>query len=217
MRRALAVGAGLAALLLVTMRLGEGAPGGGGVGRTATARRTASSLVRLQPAPRQPPCGVSCRAPKHEAPHPSTPAPGVRSPAPREPSPVLAWWSTPVAAVSAFARVYTNWSAGDLSERLRILAAASLGPARREMAAEATQTQNDPELQSGGLSNQGVLESVSPLPGQPERYIVITRERTVAARGSDLAGMPSSWHVTLAAVTALGPGRWVVSDWRPES
>jgi uncharacterized protein YbdZ (MbtH family) len=130
---------------------------------------------------------------------------------------VLAWWPTAISAVTTFARVYTNWTAADVSQRLRILAAASLGRARQEMAAQATETEDDPELASGHLTNQGTVEAVSPLAGQPGTYIVVTLERTVASAGSQLSGLPAGWHVTLAAVTRVAQRGWVVSDWRPQS
>jgi hypothetical protein len=99
---------------------------------------------------------------------------------------------------------------------MRQLAAGSLGQARSAMQLAAAQTANDYELQRGGIANHGTVEAVAPLRGSGDRYVVVTRETTTAA-SSAYQGLRPAWHVAVATVSALGPGRWVVSGWQPES
>ena len=61
------------------------------------------------------------------------------------------------------------------------------------------------------------MEAVAALGGSASRYVVVTRERTTAALSNEYQGLRPAWHVTVAAVTELAPGRWVVSGWQPES
>jgi sarcosine oxidase gamma subunit len=100
---------------------------------------------------------------------------------------------------------------------MRQLAAGSVGQARSAMQLAAAQTANDYELQRGGIANHGTVEAVAPLRGSGDRYVVVTRETTTAALSSAYQGLRPAWHVAVATVSALGPGRWVVSGWQPES
>jgi hypothetical protein len=124
---------------------------------------------------------------------------------------------TPAQAVSAFAGAYVNWSAATIAEDMRALAASSVGQARSVATLAAAQTANDYELQRGGLANSGTVEAVAPLPGQRDRYLVVTRELTTATNTAAYQGLAPAWHVALATVSELSPGRWVVSGWQPES
>jgi hypothetical protein len=119
--------------------------------------------------------------------------------------------------VRAFAEVYINWDADTVTARLRRLAAGSVGQARSAMELAAAQTAGDYELRRGGIANRGTVEAVAPLSGSSARFIVVTRERTTATLTTAYQGLRAAWHVTLAAATRLGPGRWVVSGWQPES
>jgi hypothetical protein len=98
-----------------------------------------------------------------------------------------------------------------------VLARASIGQARSAMALAAAQTAGDYELRRGGVSNQGTVEAVAPLAGRPDEYVVVTRELTTATDTTVYQGLRPAWHVTLATVTQLAPGRWVLSGWQPES
>ncbi|MGI8862988.1 MAG: hypothetical protein ACR2JH_01085 [Solirubrobacteraceae bacterium] len=139
-----------------------------------------------------------------------------RSPEPR-PQTAAALSASAVAAVRAFAAGYINWTADTVASQMRQLAAGSIGQARSAMQLAAAQTANDYELQRGGIANHGSVEAIAPLRGSGERYVVVTREATTAALSSAYQGLRPAWHVAVATVSALGPGRWVVSGWQPES
>jgi hypothetical protein len=122
-------------------------------------------------------------------------------------------------ALLLFATAYVNWNASDVSERLRALAAASVGQARSAMVLEAAQVASDPQLRAGGVANHGSVEAIAPLiggGGGGDSYVVVTREWTSASASAAYQGLLPAWHVTLATVRAEGRG-WVVSGWQPES
>jgi hypothetical protein len=141
----------------------------------------------------------------HEYPSPTPPAQS----APGSPSPVQ--------AVAAFAIAYINWNAQTVARDMRALAGQSVGQARSATELTAAQTGSDYELRRGGIANSGTVEAVAPLAGQRDRYAVVTRERTTATATDAYQGLQPAWHVALATVVRLGPGRWVVSGWQPES
>jgi hypothetical protein len=122
-----------------------------------------------------------------------------------------------ITAVRSFARAYINWSAATVSADMRALAARSVGQARSIAELAAAQTAQDYELRRGGVSNQGTVEAVSPLPGRPRQYVVVTLERTTATNTTAYQGLAPAWHVAVATVTAVGVGGWAVSGWQPES
>jgi hypothetical protein len=130
---------------------------------------------------------------------------------------VAGGWRTPTGAVSAFATTYVNWTAATVAARLRGLSQASVGQARAVTARAAAEVASDRELHEGGLANDGTVESVAPEPGRPNAYVVVTRERTTAARGQAYRGLAPAWHVSLATVTRLPNGLWVLSGWQPEN
>ncbi len=125
--------------------------------------------------------------------------------------------ATAAQAISAFASAYINWTAATISGDMRALAADSVGQARSVASLAAAQTANDYELQRGGIANAGTVEAVAPLPGQPDRYVVVTRELTTATNTAAYQGLAPAWHVAIATLSQLSPGRWVVSGWQPES
>ena len=55
------------------------------------------------------------------------------------------------------------------------------------------------------------------LPGQANRYVVVTLESTSATNTTAYQGLQPAWHVAIATVTAQGPGRWALSGWQPEN
>jgi hypothetical protein len=126
---------------------------------------------------------------------------------------------SPVAGevVIAFATAYINWSARTVSADMRALAAQSIGQARSAMELAAGETGHDYELQRGGIANSGQVEAVAPLNGQDEQWAVVTRELTTATSSTAYEGLAPAWHVTVATVTELSSGKWVVSGWQPES
>lgn len=131
---------------------------------------------------------------------------------------------SPTAAITAFATAYINWNAQTVTGDLETLAAGSIGQARAAMALAAAQTGGDYELRRGGIANRGEVEAVAGLRGAAHegggasgRYVVITREQTLASATNAYQGLAPAWHVTLATVTRESTGRWVVSSWQPES
>jgi hypothetical protein len=125
--------------------------------------------------------------------------------------------SSPTRMIQAFANTYINWDAQTVTTHLRALAAASVGQARSAMELGAATAAHDYELQRGGVANSGSVEAVVALQGSANRYVVVTREQTTATDSTAYQGLRPAWHVTVATVTQLAPGAWVVSGWQPES
>ncbi len=138
------------------------------------------------------------------------------APAPR-PQAAAAFSASPVEAVRTFAVSYINWSADTVATQMSRLADLSVGQARSAMQLAAAQTANDYELERGGIANHGTVEAVAPLRGGDPRYAVVTREWTTATLSTAYQGLRPAWHVAVASVAQLAPGRWVVSGWQPES
>ena len=120
-------------------------------------------------------------------------------------------------AIRSFAAVYINWNAQTVAADMRALAARSVGQARAAAQLAAAQTANDYELERGGIANSGTVETVAPLPGARGRYAVVTLEATTATNTSAYQNLRPAWHVAIATVVELAPGRWVLSGWQPES
>jgi hypothetical protein len=120
-------------------------------------------------------------------------------------------------AVRAFATAYINWTADSVVADLRSLARQSVGQARSAMELAAAQTAGDYELQSGGIANSGAVEAVAALAHPRDEYVVVTRELTTATGTNAYQGLRPAWHVALATVVQLTPGRWVVTGWQPET
>jgi hypothetical protein len=190
---------------------GAGAP----IGTIARAERTHG-----RPAPSRPEHALPGWAPPGR-PAPSRPehalpgwAPPER-PTPSRPEHALPGWATPEQAVRAFAAAYINWTAATVSARLRALARCSVGQARALLELQSREVAGDAELHRGKIANAGTVESVGPLHDSPDRYAVVTRERTGAAADPAYRGLAPAWHVSVATVTRAGR-RWVLSGWQPE-
>lgn len=120
-------------------------------------------------------------------------------------------------AIRSFARAYINWDAQTVVADMRALAARSIGQARSAAQLAAAQTANDYELRRGGIANGGSVQAVAPLVGSRNRYVVVTRETTTATATDAYQGLRPAWHLTIATVTPVAGGRWVLSGWQPES
>jgi hypothetical protein len=141
-------------------------------------------------------------------------------PSPAPPEETAPGQPTALQAVTAFARLYINWDAQDVSGRMARLARESIGQARSEMVLAAAEARADTTIQQGGIANRGVVEAVAPLKRRSGQYVVVTREATTASVTTAYRGLAPAWHVTLATVTDVGTEgrrRWVVSGWQPES
>jgi hypothetical protein len=138
-------------------------------------------------------------------------------PTPARRQTVVGGWRDPVQAVQVFTDTYINWTAATIADRLRALAEVSVGQARSAMTLAASQTAGDYELKRGGIGNSGVVEAVAPVAGRSRVYAVVTRELTTATNSSAYRGLKPTWHITLATVTRVQRGLWVLSEWQPES
>jgi hypothetical protein len=130
---------------------------------------------------------------------------------------VVGGWPDPAQAVRVFAQIYINWTAATVSLRLRTLAELSVGQARSLVSLSAAETAADYELHRGGIANAGTVEAVAPLGHGSDQYVVVTRERTTATRTDAYRGLLPAWHVSLATVTRVSDGLWVLSGWQPEN
>ena len=126
--------------------------------------------------------------------------------------PVSAAAPTPQVALARFARLYGNWTAAQLTERSKQLAAISTGQARAQalqLASRAT------ALKRYKVTNTSTVVAIAP--GQREergRWAIVTNERT-SGTGPYL-GLPATSHVSWATVQLQHRG-YVVSGWYPAS
>ena len=137
----------------------------------------------------------------------------------RPPPPQTAARAAPsaVQAIRTFATAYINWNAQTVSARMRSLATESVGQARAVMTLAAAETADDYELRRGGIANSGAVKAVAPLSGHHNEYVVVTRESTSASSTAAYQGLAPAWHLAVATVLELRPGRWVLSGWQPEN
>jgi hypothetical protein len=167
--------------------------------------------ITLSPAPASPPPLVRRAGPVAvaQATH-EYPAPAVRQTA-------SGGAGDPVNTVVAFATAYINWTSGTIAADMRTLAQHSIGQARSVAQLAATQSAGDYELARAGVANQGSVQAIGPVAGHADEYAVVTLERTTATASTAYEGLAAAWHVAVATVTQVSPGRWVVSGWQPEN
>jgi hypothetical protein len=169
----------------------------------ALAGCAATSASRSQTAPPRPAAQAQTT---HERPSP-----------PSAPEPVNSAADSQQRAVLEFAERYINWTPETVAGQMQTLAAQSVGQARSAMELAAAQTAHDYELQQGGISNSGAVEAISPLFTGHNRYAVITRETTTATNSTAYQGLHPAWHLAIATVIEVSPGRWVLSGWQPQN
>jgi len=132
--------------------------------------------------------------------------------APPNPIPAGGVSPTPRAALARYAQLYVNWSAGQLTDRGRQLAAISTGQARHQAQGLASR---GPVLARYKVTNRGSVTAIGAGQGAEQgRWVVVTNELT-SGTGPYL-GLPATSHVTWATVTATHHG-YVVSAWNPAS
>ena len=122
-----------------------------------------------------------------------------------------------ITAIAIFATAYINWNADTVSGVMAALAARSIGQARSAMQLAAAHTATDYELKRGGVANSGEVRAIAPLAGSPNHFVVVTLERTTATNTNAYQGLQPAWHLTIATVTQVGAGKWVLSGWQPEN
>jgi pyruvate/2-oxoglutarate dehydrogenase complex dihydrolipoamide acyltransferase (E2) component len=139
------------------------------------------------------------------------PAPAPASPASQAPAAVR---RTPTAALTAFSRLYSNWTYRTLTADQRTLAAMSVGAARLAEQQAAASSQVDTTIARGRIWNNGRIVSIADDRAEPGTWAIVTREQTGGA--TQYEGLPAAYHVTLAQLASV-PGGYVVSEWLPQS
>jgi hypothetical protein len=119
---------------------------------------------------------------------------------------------TPQDGLARFARLYGNWTAAQLTERSKQLAAISTGQARAQALQLATRAA---VLQRYQVTNTATVVAIGPGRGEERgRWAVVTNEST-SGTGPYL-GLPATSHVSWATVQRQHTG-YVVSVWYPAS
>jgi hypothetical protein len=118
---------------------------------------------------------------------------------------------TPTATLQLAARLYGNWTSATVGERLRRIAALSVGQAHAELRQAAAQAGID--RQQRGARARGAVEALDVRDdGSRRRALIVTRELLRAP------GLPAEgwrYRVTLATVERRAD-RWVISKWEPQ-
>jgi hypothetical protein len=120
---------------------------------------------------------------------------------------------SPQAALHRYALAYTNWTATSLVLHERALATLAVGPARLAAEQIVASQSATATLAAHDVRNKGVVLAIASGQGVARgQWIVATQEETTGT--GPYAGLPTSWHVTMARTTRLGSG-WAVSEWSP--
>jgi len=121
---------------------------------------------------------------------------------------------TPTAALTAFSRLYSNWTYRTLTADQRTLAAMSVGAARLAEQQAAASSRADTTIARGHIWNSGQIVSVAGDLAEPGTWAIVTREQTGGS--TQYEGLPASFHVTLARLARV-PGGYAVSEWLPQN
>lgn len=138
------------------------------------------------------------------------PAPPPASPASQAPVNVQ---GTPVAALEAFVRLYSNWTYRTVVAHQRRLASIAVGAARLAERQAAASSTTDGTLTRGRIWNRGQIISIARDRHRAGMWVIVTREQT--GGDSEYAGLPASFHVTLARLAHMAGG-YAVSEWSPQ-
>jgi hypothetical protein len=140
---------------------------------------------------------------------------------PRAPAPVSTSSQAPTAvqdterkALSAFSRLYSNWTYRTLTADQRTLAAISVGTARLAERQAAASTHSDTTIATGHIWNRGQLVSIAADLSRPRTWAIVTREQTGGS--TQYEGLPASYHVSLARLAHVNGG-YAVSEWLPQN
>jgi len=139
------------------------------------------------------------------------PAPAPASAVSRRPADLQL---TPLAALAAFSRLYSNWTYRTLTGDQRKLAAMSVGAARLAEQQAATSSQTDTTIAHGHIWNSAVTLSIAPDSARRGMWVIVTREQTGGS--TQYEGLPASYHVTLARLARV-PDGYAVSEWLPQN
>ncbi len=131
-------------------------------------------------------------------------------PAPKLPASAAS--GAPQAALARFARLYVNWSAAQLAQRGRQLAALSIGQAHAQALRLASRAG---DLEQYHVTNTGTIVAIAPGQGAERgRWVIVTNELTSGS--GPYLGLPATSHVTWATL-AHQPHGYVISGWYPAS
>jgi hypothetical protein len=122
--------------------------------------------------------------------------------------------STPMKALAAFARLYTNWTYRTLSSDQKTLAAMSVGAARLSEREAAASSRDDTTIARGRIYNRGEIVSIAPDLTRTQSWVVVTREQT--GGDTQYEGLPAAYHVTIARLARV-QGGYAVAQWLPQS
>ncbi len=119
---------------------------------------------------------------------------------------------TPQAALARFAQLYVNWSAGQLPQRARQLAALSTGQAHAQALRLGDRGR---VLERYQVTNSGTVVAIAAAQGAEQgRWAVVTNELTSGA--GPYLGLPATSHVSWATLTRQ-QGGYVITGWYPAS
>lgn len=132
------------------------------------------------------------------------------------PRPATGGAPSPRAAVSLYARAFSNWTWRDVAEiNGRVLAALSAGELRALVAQNARDLREDITLRRDRAANRGEQVAIDVQGSGPERTVWVVLRETASARG--LSG-DSDTRVTVyrARARRLGERRWYVTAFEPQ-
>lgn len=141
-----------------------------------------------------------------EPPAPAPPSASAQTPVSVQP--------TPAKALSAFARLYTNWTYKTLSSDQQTLAAMAVGAARLSEREAAASSRDDTTIARGRIYNRGEVVSIAPDLAGSQSWIVVTREQT--GGDTQYEGLPATFHVTIVTLARVSGG-YAVAQWLPQS
>lgn len=124
--------------------------------------------------------------------------------------------ATPQAALRAFAERSITWTWKTLATQQQQLADAAIGQARDHAQLLATTASHDQEMRRGRITSTGTVQAITRAPGTRDRWVVIIREQPSSENPGRYEQPRAAYHVVVAAVREIAPGRWVVSAWRPQ-
>jgi hypothetical protein len=123
---------------------------------------------------------------------------------------------TPQAALIAFAQASMNWNWTSLAAQQRQLAVDAVDQAREHAQLLATTAAHDTEMRRGQITSTGTVQTIARIPGSRGRWLVVTLEQSGSAHPGAFDRPRAAYHVTVAAVREIAPGRWAVSAWHPQ-
>ncbi len=138
----------------------------------------------------------------------ATPPPATTS----QPTAAHAGGPSPQAVIEQYAKLWCNWTTGDLHAHERQLEALSVGGARtQEQLALAAATQQGG---TSNVTNTCTIEALATGRGDATgKWVLVTASHTSTP---SLQALPAQYHVTYVTLAAQGHG-YIVNSWLPQS